>query len=165
MISAGGDCAHRSRNSKLITISDTLLPFEFPMVARKKVTAALDGGRITSDGRRHAARSSGAASRRRVFGGSNPGWPRREPGLGNHVSCGSPPGLERRRRAGWQARGRWFALAGSLRVAFTRSPCAGRRRTRPISQPTIAGPTPSGRLRQVRTNTPLLLVRLPRRGQ
>jgi hypothetical protein len=29
---------------------DTLLPFAFPSVGRKKVTAALDGGRITSDG-------------------------------------------------------------------------------------------------------------------
>ena len=29
---------------------DTLLPFDFPTVARKKVTAAFDGGRITSDG-------------------------------------------------------------------------------------------------------------------
>jgi hypothetical protein len=29
---------------------DTLLPFAFPAVARKKVTAAFDGGRITSDG-------------------------------------------------------------------------------------------------------------------
>ena len=30
--------------------NDTLLPFAFPAVARKKVTAAFDGGRITSDG-------------------------------------------------------------------------------------------------------------------
>ena len=29
---------------------DSLLPFSFPAVARKKVTAAFDGGRITSDG-------------------------------------------------------------------------------------------------------------------
>jgi hypothetical protein len=29
---------------------DTPLPFELPAVARKKVTAAFDGGRITSDG-------------------------------------------------------------------------------------------------------------------
>ena len=29
---------------------DTFLPFDFPAVARKKVTAAFDGGRITSDG-------------------------------------------------------------------------------------------------------------------
>jgi hypothetical protein len=29
---------------------DTILPFGFPAVARKKVTAAFDGGRITSDG-------------------------------------------------------------------------------------------------------------------
>src|SRR4249919_2242230 len=29
---------------------DTLLPFCFPAVGRKKVTAAFDGGRITSDG-------------------------------------------------------------------------------------------------------------------
>ncbi|MCA1836643.1 MAG: transposase, partial [Actinobacteria bacterium] len=29
---------------------DNLLPFQFPAVARKKVTAAFDGGRITSDG-------------------------------------------------------------------------------------------------------------------
>jgi hypothetical protein len=29
---------------------DTLLPFSFPAVVRKKVTAAFDGGRLTSDG-------------------------------------------------------------------------------------------------------------------
>ena len=29
---------------------DTLLPFDFPAVGRKKVTAAFDGGRMTSDG-------------------------------------------------------------------------------------------------------------------
>jgi uncharacterized protein YbbK (DUF523 family) len=29
---------------------DTLLPFSFPAVAGKKITAAFDGGRITSDG-------------------------------------------------------------------------------------------------------------------
>jgi hypothetical protein len=31
-------------------IDDSLLPFSFPAVSRKKVTAAFDGGRITSDG-------------------------------------------------------------------------------------------------------------------
>ena len=31
-------------------LEDSLLPFSFPAVERKKVTAALDGGRITSDG-------------------------------------------------------------------------------------------------------------------
>jgi hypothetical protein len=29
---------------------DTLLPFSFPAVGRKKITAAFDGGRLTSDG-------------------------------------------------------------------------------------------------------------------
>ncbi|EQD30389.1 hypothetical protein B1B_18425, partial [mine drainage metagenome] len=29
---------------------DTLLPVDFPAVGRKKVTAAFDGGRMTSDG-------------------------------------------------------------------------------------------------------------------
>ena len=29
---------------------DTLLPFSFPAVRAKKITAAFDGGRITSDG-------------------------------------------------------------------------------------------------------------------
>jgi len=29
---------------------DTLLPFSLPSVQRKKVTAAFDGGRMTSDG-------------------------------------------------------------------------------------------------------------------
>ena len=29
---------------------DTLLPFSFPVVHRKKVVAAFDGGRLTSDG-------------------------------------------------------------------------------------------------------------------
>src|SRR6201991_3771863 len=31
-------------------VEDSLLPFSFPAVERKKVTAAFDGGRITSDG-------------------------------------------------------------------------------------------------------------------
>ena len=31
-------------------IDDTSLPFAFPAIGRKKVTAAFDGGRITSDG-------------------------------------------------------------------------------------------------------------------
>jgi hypothetical protein len=31
-------------------IDDTLSPFDLPIVARKKVTAAFDGGRITSNG-------------------------------------------------------------------------------------------------------------------
>lgn len=31
-------------------LEDTLLPFHFPAVARKKITAAFDGGRMTSDG-------------------------------------------------------------------------------------------------------------------
>ena len=31
-------------------VEDNLLPFNFPAVERKKVTAAFDGGRITSDG-------------------------------------------------------------------------------------------------------------------
>ena len=31
-------------------VEDSLLPFHFPVVGRKKVTAAFDGGRITSDG-------------------------------------------------------------------------------------------------------------------
>ena len=29
---------------------NTILPFYFPAVARKKITAAFDGGRLTSDG-------------------------------------------------------------------------------------------------------------------
>ena len=31
-------------------LEDSLLPFSFPAVERKKVTAAFDGGRMTSDG-------------------------------------------------------------------------------------------------------------------
>ena len=31
-------------------IDDNLLPFCFPAVRRKKITAAFDGGRISSDG-------------------------------------------------------------------------------------------------------------------
>jgi hypothetical protein len=30
--------------------NDTILPFDFPAVGRKKLTAAFDGGRITFDG-------------------------------------------------------------------------------------------------------------------
>ena len=35
---------------KLATNEDIPLPFDLPAVARKKVSAAFDGGRITSDG-------------------------------------------------------------------------------------------------------------------
>ena len=38
------------RSDKIAMIDDTLLPFDLPTVARKKVSAAFDGGRITSDG-------------------------------------------------------------------------------------------------------------------
>jgi hypothetical protein len=31
-------------------IDDTMLPFSFPAVDAKKVTAAFDGGRLTSNG-------------------------------------------------------------------------------------------------------------------
>jgi hypothetical protein len=31
-------------------IDNTILPFSFPAVARKKITADFDGGRLTSDG-------------------------------------------------------------------------------------------------------------------
>jgi len=30
-------------------LDDSLLPFSFPAICRKKITAAFDGGRITSD--------------------------------------------------------------------------------------------------------------------
>ena len=30
--------------------NDTILPFSFPAVSRKKITAAFDGGRLTSNG-------------------------------------------------------------------------------------------------------------------
>jgi hypothetical protein len=51
MISAGGDCAHRSRNSKLITISDTLLPFDFPWWrARKSQPRSMAAGSRRTDG-------------------------------------------------------------------------------------------------------------------
>ena len=35
--------------------NDRFLPFAFPAVASKKITAAFDGGRMTSDGRRITA--------------------------------------------------------------------------------------------------------------
>ena len=31
-------------------VEDTLLPFSLPSLQRKKITAAFDGGRMTSDG-------------------------------------------------------------------------------------------------------------------
>ena len=40
---------------------DTLLPFAFPAIERKKVVAAFDGGRISSDG---GVMLLGAAERR-----------------------------------------------------------------------------------------------------
>ena len=44
------EIGQRSRIGKLFMSEDILLPFDLPAVARKKVSAALDGGRITSDG-------------------------------------------------------------------------------------------------------------------
>ena len=41
----------RSGGSTPATLKDTLLPVSLPSVQRKKVTAAIDGGRMTSDGR------------------------------------------------------------------------------------------------------------------
>jgi hypothetical protein len=40
----------RDRAATPAMTDDTLLPSAFPAVAHKKVTAAFDGGRITSDG-------------------------------------------------------------------------------------------------------------------
>jgi DDE family transposase len=40
----------RSCQTTPATTNDRFLPFAFPAVARKKITAAFDGGRITSDG-------------------------------------------------------------------------------------------------------------------
>ena len=38
---------------------DTFLPFDFPAVGRKKITAAFDGGRMTSDGAATGVRGMG----------------------------------------------------------------------------------------------------------
>jgi hypothetical protein len=42
--------AQRPRRDELAMNEDILLPFDLPAVRRKKVSAAFDGGRITSDG-------------------------------------------------------------------------------------------------------------------
>src|SRR5216684_283216 len=44
------ECRERLRRYDLDMNEDIPLPFNLPAVARKKVTAAFDGGRITSDG-------------------------------------------------------------------------------------------------------------------
>jgi hypothetical protein len=44
------EAAQRSRRDKLAMNENIPLPFDLPAVARKKVSAAFDGGRITSDG-------------------------------------------------------------------------------------------------------------------
>ena len=44
------EAAQRSRSGKLFMDDDIPLPFDLPAVARKNVSAAFDGGRITSDG-------------------------------------------------------------------------------------------------------------------
>jgi hypothetical protein len=41
---------HRIEPATSAMTDDTLLPFSFPAIQRKKITAAFDGGRITSDG-------------------------------------------------------------------------------------------------------------------
>src|SRR5260370_2863582 len=43
------EAAQRPRRDKL-AMNDDRLPFDLPAVPRKKVSAAFDGGRITSDG-------------------------------------------------------------------------------------------------------------------
>ena len=43
------DGTPKLRSDKFATIDDTLFPFDLPIVARKKVTAAFDGGPITSN--------------------------------------------------------------------------------------------------------------------
>jgi hypothetical protein len=45
-----GAKAIRFTRSCRTTTNDRFLPFAFPAVASKKITAAFDGGRITSDG-------------------------------------------------------------------------------------------------------------------
>src|SRR5437762_11912906 len=40
----------RSKERQTVMDEDTLLPFELPAVCRKKISAAFDGGRISSDG-------------------------------------------------------------------------------------------------------------------
>src|SRR5438093_8108100 len=44
------EAPQRSRSGKTLMNEDIPLPFDLPAVARKKVSAAFDGGRITSDG-------------------------------------------------------------------------------------------------------------------
>jgi Transposase DDE domain group 1 len=44
------EAAQRSRPDKPAMNEDIPLPFDLPAVTRKKVRAAFDGGRITSDG-------------------------------------------------------------------------------------------------------------------
>jgi hypothetical protein len=43
------DDAHSDQGSANLMGEDIRLPFDLPAVARKKVSAAFDGGRITSD--------------------------------------------------------------------------------------------------------------------
>jgi hypothetical protein len=44
------DPFHHPRNAPLAMTDDNLLPFSFPAIRAKKITAAFDGGRLTSDG-------------------------------------------------------------------------------------------------------------------
>jgi Transposase DDE domain group 1 len=41
---------HHPCNAPLAMTDDNLMPFSFPAIRAKKVTAAFDGGRLTSDG-------------------------------------------------------------------------------------------------------------------
>jgi hypothetical protein len=49
---AEADPCGRLERATPATTDDNLLPFAFPAVERKKVTAAFDGGRLSSDGGR-----------------------------------------------------------------------------------------------------------------
>jgi hypothetical protein len=44
------ETAHGNRGAANVMDEDIPLPFDLPAVARKKVSTAFDGGRITSDG-------------------------------------------------------------------------------------------------------------------
>jgi hypothetical protein len=47
---AEADPCGRLEHATPAMTDDNLLPFSFPAVERKKITAAFDGGRISSDG-------------------------------------------------------------------------------------------------------------------
>src|SRR5579864_5249772 len=94
------EAAHKPiEERQTVMAEDIALPFDLPAVARKKVSAAFDGGRITSDGGVMLLAQAGAAPRhRRLARPSDPRRARCEPGYPSAARYSARPHLRHRLR-------------------------------------------------------------------